>query len=167
MVAEKTPLVGVLMGSKSDWEVMERCGKLLAEFGVPHESKVMSAHRTPALVAEYASQAATRGIEVLIAGAGLAAALPGVVAAHTTLPVLGVPLESGALRGTDALYAIVQMPPGIPVGTLGIGKPGATNAALLAIAILAGKHPEYGGKLAVYRAEQAQKICDITLPGEA
>ncbi len=164
MTEVTNPLVGIIMGSKSDWEVMSRADALLAEFGVAHECKVMSAHRTPDLVEKYVKAAEGRGIEVLIAGAGLAAALPGVVAAFTTLPVLGVPLESGALRGQDALYSIVQMPPGIPVGTMAIGKPGASNAALMAVAILANKHPEYRERLKAYRAAQAQKIREITLP---
>lgn len=158
------PMVGIMMGSQSDWDVMSRADALLTEFGVPHEARVLSAHRTPDLVAEYVTSAEERGLEVIIAGAGLAAALPGVVAAHTTLPVLGVPLDSGGLGGLDALYAIVQMPPGIPVGTLAIGKPGATNAALLAVAILANKYPEYKEKLKAYRQAQAEKIKNITLP---
>lgn len=157
------PLVGIMMGSESDWDVMSRADAVLTEFGVQHEARVLSAHRTPDLVAEYVTTAEGRGIEVIIAGAGLAAALPGVVAAHTTLPVLGVPLDSGGLGGQDALYAIVQMPPGIPVGTLAIGKPGATNAALLAVAILANKYPEYKEKLKAYRQAQAEKIKNITL----
>jgi 5-(carboxyamino)imidazole ribonucleotide mutase len=164
METSNRPLVGIMMGSQSDWDVMSRADALLTEFGVPHEARVLSAHRTPDLVAEYVTSAEGRGIEVIIAGAGLAAALPGVVAAHTTLPVLGVPLESGGLGGLDALYAIVQMPPGIPVGTLAIGKPGATNAALFAVAILANKYPEYKEKLKAYRQTQAEKIKNITLP---
>ena len=164
MDSANRPLVGIMMGSQSDWDVMSRADALLTEFGVPHEARVLSAHRTPDLVAEYVTSAEGRGIEVIIAGAGLAAALPGVVAAHTTLPVLGVPLDSGGLGGLDALYAIVQMPPGIPVGTLAIGKPGATNAALFAVAILANKYPEYKEKLKAYRQAQAEKIKNITLP---
>ncbi len=158
------PLVGMIMGSESDWETMRRGHAILKEFGVPHECKVMSAHRTPDLVEDYVRAAEERGIEVMIAGAGLAAALPGVVAAMTTLPVLGVPLAAGALNGQDALYSIVQMPPGIPVGTLGIGSIGARNAALLAIAILGNKHPEYRDKLKAYREKQAEKIRAIELP---
>lgn len=159
-----TPLVVILMGSESDWETMRRAHKTLAEFGVPHESRVLSAHRTPDLVADYVRASDAAGVEVFIAGAGLAAALPGVVAALTTRPVLGVPVASGPLNGQDALHAIVQMPPGIPVGTLAIGGAGATNAALLAVAILANKYPVLAEKLAAYRAAQADKIQAITLP---
>ncbi|NLV42387.1 MAG: 5-(carboxyamino)imidazole ribonucleotide mutase [Candidatus Hydrogenedentes bacterium] len=159
-----TPLVVILMGSESDWETMRRAHRTLAEFGVPHESRVLSAHRTPDLVADYVRASDANGTEVFIAGAGLAAALPGVVAALTTRPVLGVPVASGPLNGQDALLAIVQMPPGIPVGTLAIGGAGATNAALLAVAILANKYPVLAEKLAAYRAAQAEKIQAITLP---
>jgi len=159
-----TPLVVILMGSESDWETMRRAHRTLAEFGVPHESRVLSAHRTPDLVADYVRASDANGMEVFIAGAGLAAALPGVVAALTTRPVLGVPVASGPLNGQDALLAIVQMPPGIPVGTLAIGGAGATNAALLAVAILANKYPVLAEKLAAYRAAQAEKIQAITLP---
>ncbi len=163
MANDNTPQVAIIMGSKSDWDVMSRAAKVLEDFGVAHESRVLSAHRTPDLLADYIREKEAEGVEVFITGAGLAAALPGVVAAQTTLPVLGVPLESGSLGGTDALYAIVQMPPGIPVGTLAIGKPGATNAALFAIAILANKYPEYKAKLTAYREEQAEKIRNTTL----
>ncbi|HOC73145.1 MAG TPA: 5-(carboxyamino)imidazole ribonucleotide mutase [Candidatus Hydrogenedentes bacterium] len=159
-----TPLVVILMGSESDWETMRRAHRTLAEFGVPHESRVLSAHRTPDLVAEYVRASDANGAEVFIAGAGMAAALPGVVAALTTRPVLGVPVASGPLNGQDALHAIVQMPPGIPVGTLAIGGAGATNAALLAVAILANKYPVLAERLAAYRAAQAGKIQAITLP---
>ena len=159
-----TPLVVILMGSESDWETMRRAHKTLAEFGVPHESRVLSAHRTPDLVADYVRASDANGTEVFIAGAGLAAALPGVVAALTTRPVLGVPVASGPLNGQDALHAIVQMPPGIPVGTLAIGGAGATNAALLAVAILANKYPVLAEKLAAYRAAQVEKIKAVTLP---
>jgi 5-(carboxyamino)imidazole ribonucleotide mutase len=164
MTKENKPLVGVLMGSKSDWDVMKRTDKVLTEFGVPHVCRVLSAHRTPDETAEFVKNGEAEGMEVFIAGAGLAAALPGVVAALTTVPVLGVPLDSGTLNGVDALYAIVQMPPGIPVGTLGIDKIGATNAALLAVSILANKYPEYADKLRAYRKEQAQKVLDTELP---
>jgi len=164
MTQEKTPLVAVMMGSKSDWDVMAHAHTILAEFNVPHECKVLSAHRTPQETADYVSKAEGRGIEVIIAGAGLAAALPGVVAAHTTVPVLGVPLQSGPLAGQDALYAIVQMPPGIPVGTLAIGKSGATNAALLAVAILANKRPKYREQLKAYRVDRATKVLNTVLP---
>lgn len=156
-------LVGVVMGSKSDWETMSAAHEVLNEFGVAHECRVLSAHRTPEALAEWVKAAEGRGAEVFIAGAGLAAALPGAVAALSTRPVLGVPLPGGALNGQDALYAMVQMPPGIPVGTLAIGKPGAINAALLAVAILANKHAEYGPKLKTYRENQAKKILEATL----
>jgi 5-(carboxyamino)imidazole ribonucleotide mutase len=152
------PLVGIIMGSKSDWEVMRAASETLTKFGVPHESRVMSAHRTPDLVTEFVGGAESRGMEVLIAAAGGAAHLAGVTAAHTLLPVLGVPMQSEALRGLDSLLSTVQMPAGIPVGTLAIGKPGATNAALLAIAILANKRPELRKKLKDFREEQAAKI---------
>jgi len=158
------PLVAVIMGSKSDWETMRHADEMLTQFGVPHESKVMSAHRTPALTAEYTAEAEARGIEVIIAAAGGAAHLAGVVAAHTVLPVLGVPMESPALKGMDSLLSTVQMPAGIPVGTLAIGKPGAINAALLAIAILANHRPDLRKKLHDFREEQARKVKQETLP---
>jgi 5-(carboxyamino)imidazole ribonucleotide mutase len=158
------PLVVVIMGSKSDWETMRHADETLTQFGIPHESKVMSAHRTPALTTEYTAEAEARGIEVIIAAAGGAAHLAGVVAAHTVLPVLGVPMESQALKGMDSLLSTVQMPAGIPVGTLAIGKPGAINAALLAIAILANTRPELRKKLHAFREEQARKIKQETLP---
>jgi 5-(carboxyamino)imidazole ribonucleotide mutase len=158
------PLVAVIMGSKSDWETMRHADETLTQFGIPHESKVMSAHRTPALTTEYTSQAEARGIEVIIAAAGGAAHLAGVVAAHTVLPVLGVPMESQALKGMDSLLSTVQMPAGIPVGTLAIGKPGAINAALLAVAILANTRPDLRKKLHAFRAEQARKVKQETLP---
>ncbi|MGD0015733.1 MAG: 5-(carboxyamino)imidazole ribonucleotide mutase [Bryobacteraceae bacterium] len=154
------PLVAVVMGSKSDWETMRQSQEVLTRFEVPHEIRVLSAHRTPAETAEYAARAEERGIEVVIAAAGGAAHLAGVIAAHTILPVLGVPIESPALKGLDSLLSMVQMPGGIPVGTLGIGKSGATNAALLAVAILANGHPEYKQKLADFRREQAQKALE-------
>lgn len=152
------------MGSKSDWETMRHADEMLTQFGIPHESKVMSAHRTPALTTEYTAEAEARGIEVIIAAAGGPAHLAGVVAAHTVLPVLGVPMESQALKGMDSLLSTVQMPAGIPVGTLAIGKPGAINAALLAIAILANTRPELRKKLHAFREEQARKIKQETLP---
>jgi 5-(carboxyamino)imidazole ribonucleotide mutase len=158
MSSTDNPLVAIIMGSKSDWEVMRAAAETLTKFGVPHESQVMSAHRTPDLVTEFVSGAASRGVEVLIAAAGGAAHLAGVAAAHTLLPVLGVPMESASLKGLDSLLSTVQMPAGIPVGTLAIGKPGATNAALFAIAILANKRPELREKLQKFRAEQAEKI---------
>ena len=151
-------LVGVMMGSRSDWETMRAASETLQKFGVEHENRVLSAHRSPKLTAEYAATAEQRGLEVIIAAAGGAAHLAGVVAAHTTLPVLGVPMESASLKGLDSLLSTVQMPGGIPVGTLAIGKPGATNAALLAVAILALKRPELREKLHAFRAEQAEKI---------
>ena len=152
------PLVGIIMGSKSDWEVMRQADETLARFGVPHECRVLSAHRTPAQTAEYVSQAESRGMEVIIAAAGGAAHLAGVCAAHTLLPVLGVPVESHALKGMDSLLSIVQMPGGIPVGTLAIGKAGAQNAALLAVAILANHDPALREKLRVFREEQAATV---------
>src|SRR5215471_10029253 len=158
------PLVGVIMGSTSDWETMRGASEILTEFGVPHERRVVSAHRTPGLMASYASAAESRGIEVIIAGAGGAAHLPGMVAAHTLLPVLGVPIESHALKGMDSLLSIVQMPGGIPVGTVAIGKSGATNAALLAVAILANSRPELREKLRKFRAAQTEKVMKDTLP---
>src|SRR5262250_3753757 len=158
MSDSSVPLVAVIMGSKSDWETMRHADEVLTQFAVPHECKVMSAHRTPAYTTEYASGAEGRGVEVIIAAAGGAAHLAGVVAAHTILPVLGVPMESPALNGMDSLLSTVQMPGGIPVGTLAIGKPGAINAALLAVAILALSRPELAGKLEAFRAEQTLKI---------
>lgn len=152
------------MGSKSDWETMRHADEVLTSFGVPHEASITSAHRTPLRMAEYASSAESRGLEVIIAGAGGAAHLPGMVAAHTLLPVLGVPVESHALKGMDSLLSIVQMPGGIPVGTLAIGKAGATNAALLAIAILANSRPELRERLRHYREEQTRKVIGDTLP---
>jgi 5-(carboxyamino)imidazole ribonucleotide mutase len=161
---QSVPLVAVIMGSKSDWETMRYADEVLTQFGVAHECKVMSAHRTPAFTSEYASQAEGRGVEVIIAAAGGAAHLAGAVAAHTVLPVLGVPMESASLKGMDSLLSTVQMPGGIPVGTLAIGKPGATNAALLAVAILANQRPELRKRLHEFREEQARKIMTDTLP---
>ena len=158
------PLVVVLMGSKSDWETMLRTHKTLSDFGVPHVCKVLSAHRTPDLLTDFVKDTEAKGAEIFIAGAGLAAALPGAVAALTTKPVLGVPIQAGALNGHDALLAMAQMPPGIPVGALAIGTPGATNAALLAVAILANKYPEYADKLKAYRKSQVEKIAATELP---
>jgi 5-(carboxyamino)imidazole ribonucleotide mutase len=158
------PLVAVIMGSKSDWETMRHTDEMLTRFGVPHECRIVSAHRTPALMATFAAEAEARGIEVIIAGAGGAAHLPGMVAAQTLVPVLGVPVESRALKGMDSLLSIVQMPGGIPVGTLAIGQAGATNAALLAIAILANTRPELREKLRQFRAEQTEKVLKDTLP---
>jgi 5-(carboxyamino)imidazole ribonucleotide mutase len=154
--SSRTPLVAIVMGSASDWETMKAAADTLEMFGVPHESKVMSAHRTPALTIDYASSAEQRGFKVFIAGAGGAAHLAGVIAAHTLLPVLGVPMPS-VLQGLDSLLSTVQMPGGIPVGTLAIGKAGATNAALLAIAILALSDPPLRDKLRQFREKQAEK----------
>jgi len=147
-----------MMGSKSDWDVMKQAAETLKSFGVPHECRVLSAHRTPAETAEYVSQAESRGVEVIIAAAGGAAHLAGVCAAHTVLPVLGVPMESASLKGMDSLLSTVQMPAGIPVGTLAIGTPGAKNAGLLAVAILATSRPELRDKLRQFRGEQKEKI---------
>ncbi len=152
------PLVGVIMGSKSDWETMQHACKALDDFEVPYEKRIVSAHRTPDLMAEYAKSARNRGLEVIIAGAGGAAHLPGMTAAHTTLPVLGVPVQSAALSGKDSLLSIVQMPAGIPVGTLAIGKAGATNAGLLAVAILSTSRPELARKLDEFRAAQTARV---------
>jgi 5-(carboxyamino)imidazole ribonucleotide mutase len=152
------PLVGIVMGSRSDWETMRAAGETLTRFGVAHEAKVVSAHRTPAWMVEYATGAEGRGLLVIIAGAGGAAHLPGMVAANTLLPVLGVPIESQALKGMDSLLSIVQMPGGIPVGTLAIGKAGAQNAALLAVAILANHDRALREKLRIFREEQAEKV---------
>jgi 5-(carboxyamino)imidazole ribonucleotide mutase len=163
MAENSKPLVAVIMGSKTDWEAMRAASDTLKEFGVEHESRVLSAHRTPELAAEFASNAESRGIEVIIAGAGGAAHLAGVTAAYTVLPVLGVPMESASLKGLDSLLSTVQMPGGIPVGTLAIGKGGAKNAALLAIAILANKRPELRDKIRSFRAEQKKKIMSETL----
>jgi 5-(carboxyamino)imidazole ribonucleotide mutase len=149
-VSEPRALVGVIMGSKSDWDAMCQAAEMLTRFDIPHESKILSAHRTPALTAEYASSAADRGLEVIIAGAGGAAHLAGVVAAHTLLPVIGVPMAS-ALNGLDSLLSTVQMPKGIPVATVAIGPSGAANAGLLAVAILANSRPELRAKLQAYR----------------
>ena len=158
------PLVGVIMGSRSDWETLRHASQTLDALGVPHEVRVVSAHRTPDLLFEYASAAAGRGLEVLIAGAGGAAHLPGMAAAKTALPVLGVPVESATLRGLDSLLSIVQMPAGIPVGTLAIGKAGAINAALLAAAILAGKHTHLRNILERYRASQTADVLQHSDP---
>jgi len=159
-----SPLVGILMGSKSDWDTMRHASETLERFGVPHESRVLSAHRTPAAAVAYARDAEGRGLEVVIAGAGGAAHLAGVAAANTLLPVFGVPIESAALKGLDSLLSTVQMPGGVPVGTLAIGRAGATNAALLAVAVLANKRPELKERLRAYRAEQEQRILGETLP---
>lgn len=152
------PLVGVVMGSKSDWDTMRNVQEVLEQFGVPHECRIVSAHRTPLWLAEYAAKAEGRGLEVIIAGAGGAAHLPGMMASQTLLPVLGVPVESKALKGMDSLLSIVQMPRGIPVGTLAIGQSGAVNAGLLAVAILANSRPDLREKLRKYRQDQTDKV---------
>jgi 5-(carboxyamino)imidazole ribonucleotide mutase len=158
------PLVAILVGSKSDWETMRHADEMLTRFGVPHESRVLSAHRTPKETTDYVAKAEARGVEVFIAAAGGAAHLAGTVAAHTLVPVLGVPIESSALKGLDALLATVQMPGGIPVGTLAIGKAGAVNAALLSVAVLATTRPDLREKLKAFRQEQKEKVLKETLP---
>ncbi len=157
------PLVSIIMGSKSDWPTMEIASQTLDEFGVPHETKIVSAHRTPDLLFEFAKTAEDRGIEVIIAGAGGAAHLPGMCASQTVLPVLGVPVESKALKGLDSLLSIAQMPAGVPVGTLAIGPAGAKNAALLAIAILANSRPELRKKLHAFRSRQSKAVLKTRL----
>src|SRR5688572_14623652 len=158
-----TPLVGVIMGSKSDWETMRLAAETLRDFEVPHECRVVSAHRTPDRMVEYAAEAESRGLYVIIAGAGGAAHLPGMVAGHTLLPVIGVPIQSRALNGLDSLLSIVQMPAGVPVATMAIGRAGATNAALFAIAILGATRPELRAALASFRAERAAQVMNETL----
>ena len=158
-----SPIVSIIMGSKSDWPTMEHASLMLDEFGVPHESKVVSAHRTPDLLFGFAKSAEERGIEVIIAGAGGAAHLPGMCASQTVLPVLGVPVESKALKGLDSLLSIAQMPPGVPVGTLAIGQGGAKNAALLAISILANSRPELRKKLHAFRSKQTKTVLKTKL----
>ncbi len=151
-------LVGLIMGSRSDWETMRHAAEILEQLGIPYESRVVSAHRTPDLLFEYADSAAQRGLEVIIAGAGGAAHLPGMVAAKTSLPILGVPVQSRALKGMDSLLSIVQMPAGIPVATLAIGRAGAVNAALLAAAILGNKYPQYREALDSFRNQQTETV---------
>lgn len=163
-IAASAPLVGVIMGSKSDWDTLRAADELLTEFNVPHECRVVSAHRTPDWMVEYARSAEARGLEVIIAGAGGAAHLPGMVAAQTVLPVLGVPVHSRALQGLDSLLSIVQMPGGIPVGTLAIGEAGARNAGLLAVRILATTRPELRQKLHAFQQQQRDKVLSETLP---
>jgi|SRR5579864_2595853 len=164
MHANDLPVVSVIMGSKSDWETLRHADEMLGRFGVPHECRVVSAHRTPEWLREFSLGAEGRGIEVIIAGAGGAAHLPGMVAAQTLLPVLGVPVESRTLHGVDSLLSIVQMPSGVPVGTLAIGAAGAANAALLAVRILAGSRPELRQKLRDYAEEQTRRVLGETLP---
>ena len=160
------PVVGVVMGSRSDWATMQRAAQILEQFGVPHACEVVSAHRTPGKLADYARAAADRGLKLIIAGAGGAAHLPGMLAAQTHLPVLGVPVESSMLRGVDSLLSIVQMPAGVPVGTLAIGPAGAANAALLAVAILALHDESLAKKLVAYRAEQTSRVLAEDLDGD-
>jgi 5-(carboxyamino)imidazole ribonucleotide mutase len=157
-MAEPQPLVGVIMGSKSDWETMRHADEVLTRFNVPHEARVVSAHRTPDWMAEYAKAAEARGLAVIIAGAGGAAHLPGMVAAQTTVPVIGVPVQSAALNGLDSLLSIVQMPKGVPVATVAIGASGAVNAGLLAVAILAATRPDLRAALKAYRAEMEAEV---------
>lgn len=164
MAETERPLVGIIMGSKSDWDTMRHASEVLAEFQIPHESRIVSAHRTPVWLAEYASTAEARGLKVLIAGAGGAAHLPGMAAAQTILPVLGVPVESKALKGLDSLLSIVQMPSGVPVGTLAIGKAGAMNAALLAVSILATTWPALREQLRQFRDQQTASVLGDRLP---
>ena len=158
------PLIAIIMGSSSDWETMQHAAEMLDRFGVAYEKHIVSAHRTPAWMAEFAGAAEERGIEVIVAGAGGAAHLPGMVAAHTVVPVLGVPVQSAALQGLDSLLSIVQMPGGVPVGTLAIGKPGAINAALLAVSIVSGSRPDLRARLRAFRAEQTDTVRQERLP---
>jgi 5-(carboxyamino)imidazole ribonucleotide mutase len=167
MATKAQPLVGILMGSKSDWETMEHASRMLDELGIPHDVRVLSAHRTPDQTLDYAATAAQRGLEVIIAAAGGAAHLAGVIAAKTALPVLGVPMESKSLKGLDSLLSMVQMPAGIPVATLSIGKPGAINAALFAAAILAIKHPKVHKALVKFREAQSQAVLELADPRES
>lgn len=156
--ASASPLVGIVMGSKSDWETLRHAAETLTQFGVPHECRILSAHRLPVDMQEYAQAAAERKLEVIIAGAGGAAHLPGMVAANTVVPVFGVPVQSQALQGLDSLLSIVQMPAGVPVGTLAIGRAGAVNAALLAVAVLANSRPELRAQLEQFRVRQSQQV---------
>jgi 5-(carboxyamino)imidazole ribonucleotide mutase len=160
----RKPIVSIIMGSKSDWETMKHSADLLTDFGVPHETKIVSAHRTPDRLFEFAKSAEGRGIEVIIAGAGGAAHLPGMCASQTVLPVLGVPVESKTLKGLDSLLSIVQMPAGVPVGTLAIGVPGATNAGLLAVSILANSRHDLRKKLSAFRSKQTKTVLKTKLP---
>jgi 5-(carboxyamino)imidazole ribonucleotide mutase len=161
------PLVGVIMGSQSDWETMKQAAQVLTDFQVPHECRVVSAHRTPEWMCEYAREAESRGLQIIIAGAGGAAHLPGMVASMTTVPVLGVPIQSRALSGLDSLLSIVQMPGGVPVGTLAIGEAGAKNAGLLAVRILATRDPALREKLREFQRLQSQQVLQTTLPADS
>jgi 5-(carboxyamino)imidazole ribonucleotide mutase len=163
-MTNSSPLVGVVMGSRSDWETMSAAADLLIQFGVPHECRVVSAHRTPAWMTEYAVTAENRGLQLIIAGAGGAAHLPGMIAAQTILPVLGVPVQSRALNGLDSLLSIVQMPGGIPVGTMAIGTAGAKNAALLAIRILSLQNPELQQRLREFQQQQTEAVLNDSFP---
>jgi 5-(carboxyamino)imidazole ribonucleotide mutase len=163
MTDKPAPVVGIIMGSQSDWETLKHAADVLERFGVSHECRVVSAHRTPDWMAEYARGARTRGIELIIAGAGGAAHLPGMVAAHTTVPVIGVPVQGKALQGLDSLLSIVQMPGGVPVATMAIGAAGATNAALFAVAVLAASRPHLEQALAAFRDEQARQVREARL----
>lgn len=163
MSAESSPLTGVIMGSRSDWETMRQAAVTLEEFGVPFETRIVSAHRTPEWMMEYARTAADRGIEVIIAGAGGAAHLPGMVAGQTLIPVIGVPIQSRALNGLDSLLSIVQMPAGVPVATMAIGRAGAVNAALMAVCILGISRPQYREALRRFRAERARQVMEDVL----
>lgn len=167
LYVENQPLVGVVMGSQSDWDIMRHCAEMLDQLGIPNETRVISAHRTPDVAFEYASTAVERGLEVLVAGAGMAAALPGVLAAKTPLPVLGVPILSNAFNGMDALLSIVQMPPGIPVGALAVGKPGAINAAVLSASILGIKYPDIRAKLEALRESRRAEVLANPDPRQA
>lgn len=163
-MTQAQPLVGIIMGSNSDWPTMQAAAKVLAEFGVPYEARVVSAHRTPDLMFEYAEAARGRGLKAIIAGAGGAAHLPGMVAAKTTLPVLGVPVQSRALSGQDSLLSIVQMPKGIPVGTFAIGEAGAANAGLFAVSLLANENPALAAQLDDFRRRQTETVLAMELP---
>jgi 5-(carboxyamino)imidazole ribonucleotide mutase len=162
--SSEAPLVGVVMGSKSDWETMARTSETLSALGVPHECRIVSAHRTPDSMAEYAKSSEARGLELIVAAAGGAAHLPGMIAAHTVLPVIGVPIKSSILNGVDSLLSIVQMPAGVPVATLAIGNAGAVNAALLAASMLGAKHPEIRERLRAWRKDQSQAVLDNPIP---
>ena len=164
MTTNAPPLVGVVMGSDSDWPTMQAAAVILKEFGVPFEARVVSAHRTPDLLFDYAAMAGERGLKAIIAGAGGAAHLPGMLAAKTTVPVLGVPVQSKALSGVDSLHSIVQMPKGIPVATFAIGEAGAANAALFAVAMLANENPALNDKLQAFRQAQTDKVLGMKLP---
>jgi phosphoribosylaminoimidazole carboxylase PurE protein len=167
-MADRSPIVGIVMGSDNDWEIMQRCAKQLKEFDIPFEVRVISAHRTPEIAHEYASSAIGRGLKVVIAAAGMSAALGGVMAANTTLPVIGVPIDSGPLSGWDAALSTMQMPPGVPVAAMAIGKAGATNAAIFAAEVLAGSDDRLAERLVQFKADQARKVQekDSRLQGE-